>query len=71
LEDTELGSVYGKLKAAEKVETRRQKLEMGMGRGEETEPIRISAFPGEGLRKERPPAGMPALPGRRSNGKFI
>jgi len=44
---------------------------MGMGKGEGTEPIRISAFPGEGLRKEKPPAGMPALPGRRSNGKFI
>jgi hypothetical protein len=48
LEDTELGSVYGKLKAAEKVETRRQKLEMGMGKGEGTEPIRISALPGPG-----------------------
>jgi len=50
LEGTELGSVNGKLKAAEKVETRKQKLEMGMRWGEETEPIRISALPGQGCR---------------------
>jgi hypothetical protein len=50
---------------------------MGTGNGKETEPIRISArlggqaFPGEELREEKPPAGMPALPGWGRRAKFI
>jgi len=40
--------VYGKPEATEKAETRKQKLEIGRGRGERAEPIRISALPGPG-----------------------